>query len=79
MPVRCSYCNRVGLPVVPGSKGGNGTLAHPVAHVRSTYLVDRPIAPCFEGETRESLILADTPELARIKTMIWTDDALWDL
>lgn len=54
MPVRCSTCGRSDLPVVPGTLGGNGTLAFPVAHVRTDMNVSMasttyPGGPCFAG------------------------------
>ena len=80
MPVRCNHCNRVALPVVPGTVGGNGSLARPVAHVRSTYDVASPVGPCFEGIGRPELEKHSTDSVTlMIKERIWNDDSLWDL
>jgi hypothetical protein len=82
--VRCKACNRTGLPSVPGQRLGSGELTEPVAHVKHTYDVNEPIAPCFQGVTRELLatcvhpgILA--PKVAHVKEQIWTTEALWEL
>lgn len=84
MLVRCSHCNRTGLPVVPNSIGGNGTLAIPVAHVKHTYIPNEPVAPCFQGVSRDLLSVCVepgimAPQIAHQKEMIMSTEALWEL
>jgi hypothetical protein len=77
-PVRCRHCGRGNLPAMPGSIGGAGRLAYPVAHVRET------LYPCMQGLTREVLSTCIYPgilaaEIEQEKARIWTDETLWEL
>jgi hypothetical protein len=85
--VRCKTCGRAGLPVVPGTVGGNGTLAYPVAHVNMAYLEEHPHSgadieptPCHAGVNRRDLEEAsENAVILEWKRMIWNDDAFWEL
>lgn len=67
---------------MPGSIGGAGLVAYPVAHVHPSPL--RPIEPCFGGVDRAVLATCVHPgilaaQIEAEKARIWTDEALWEL
>lgn len=83
-PVRCKHCGRANLPPMPGSLGGAGRLAYPVAHARGAANPGENLEPCAAGVTREALAACVPPgylaaQIEAEKERIWTDGALWDL
>jgi hypothetical protein len=82
--VRCSSCGRAGLPVVPGSLGGHGLIAHPVAHVKQANTL-ATLHPCLEGASLELLAACVEPghpleaRTRELHEMIMSTDALWEL